>query len=101
MKALRITWVSLGQIASADRRDDSIATHKIERLKVKIGKLNDEIKKLNKIESQLNDIPSKQVSLTDPDARSMATSGRGTGVVGYNVQAAVLMLNITLSWSTK
>ena len=31
----------------------------------------------------------KQVSLTDPDSRSMATSGRGSGVVGYNVQVAV------------
>jgi hypothetical protein len=31
----------------------------------------------------------KQISLTDPDARSMATSGKGTGVVGYNVQAVV------------
>ena len=33
--------------------------------------------------------PDKQVSLTDPDARSMATSGKGTGMVGYNVQMAV------------
>ena len=33
--------------------------------------------------------PDRQVSLTDPDARSMATSGKGTGIVGYNVQAAV------------
>jgi transposase len=33
--------------------------------------------------------PDQQVSLTDPDARSMATSGRGTGMVGYNVQASV------------
>ena len=33
--------------------------------------------------------PDQQISLTDPDARSMATSGRGSGVVGYNVQAAV------------
>ncbi len=33
--------------------------------------------------------PDRQVSLTDPDARSMATSGRGSGVVGYNVQVAV------------
>ena len=32
---------------------------------------------------------SQQISLTDPDARSMATSGRGSGVVGYNVQVAV------------
>ena len=31
----------------------------------------------------------QQISLTDPDARSMATSGRGTGIVGYNVQTAV------------
>ncbi len=33
--------------------------------------------------------PDQQISLTDPDARSMATSGRGSGMVGYNVQAAV------------
>ena len=79
----------LGQIASADRRDDSVASQKIERLEVKIKKLNDEIKKLNKVESQLSNTPDKQISLTDPDAKSMATSGRGTGVVGYNVQAAV------------
>jgi hypothetical protein len=32
--------------------------------------------------------PDQQISLTDPDARSMATSGRGSGVVGDNVQAA-------------
>src|ERR1700730_3941079 len=31
----------------------------------------------------------KQISLTDPDARSMATSSRGSGIVGYNVQSAV------------
>jgi hypothetical protein len=33
--------------------------------------------------------PDQQISLTDPDARPMATSGRGTGMVGYNVQTAV------------
>ncbi len=33
--------------------------------------------------------PTSQISLTDPDSRSMATSGRGSGVVGYNVQTAV------------
>jgi transposase len=33
--------------------------------------------------------PDGQISLTDPNARSMATSGKGTGVVGYNVQIAV------------
>ena len=33
--------------------------------------------------------PDQQISVTDPDSRSMATSGRGSGVVGYNVQVAV------------
>lgn len=79
----------LGQMESADRRDDKASSHKIERLEVKIGKLNNEIKKLNDIETQLNGTPDKQVSLTDPDARSMSTSGKGSGVVGYNVQTAV------------
>jgi hypothetical protein len=35
----------------------------------------------------------KQISLTDPDARSMATSGKDTGIVGYNVQTAVDIKN--------
>jgi hypothetical protein len=33
--------------------------------------------------------PDQQISLTDSDARSMAIGGRGSGVVGYNVQVAV------------
>jgi hypothetical protein len=37
--------------------------------------------------------PDSQISLTDPDSRSMATSGRGSGVVGYNVQVAVDIVN--------
>ena len=37
--------------------------------------------------------PDQQISLTDPDSRSMATSGRGSGVVGYNVQVAVDIKN--------
>jgi len=41
------------------------------------------------MERQVEAAPGQQVSLTDPDARSMATSGRGTGIVGYNVQTAV------------
>jgi hypothetical protein len=31
----------------------------------------------------------RQIALTDPDASSMATSGKGIGIVGYNVQIAV------------
>jgi hypothetical protein len=44
---------------------------------------------LKEVEVRLQDAPDGQISLTDPDARSMATSGRGTGMVGYNVQTAV------------
>ena len=44
---------------------------------------------LDAIDEQLAASPDEQISLTDPDARSMATSGRGTGIVGYNVQASV------------
>ena len=44
---------------------------------------------LKAMEQRLRESPDGQVSLTDPDARSMATSGRGTGMVGYNVQTAV------------
>jgi transposase len=79
----------LGQIASADRQEASIAKNKTERLESKIVKLKKEIERLNEIERHLLATPDKQISLTDPDARSMATSGRGSGIVGYNVQTAV------------
>ena len=47
------------------------------------------VAKVAKRIEQVEAAPDKQVSLTDPDARSMATSGKGTGIVGYNVQIAV------------
>jgi hypothetical protein len=56
-------------------------------LQDKIAALKEQMKVLNEIEVQLNKTPDKQMSLTDPDARSMKT--RGTGIVGYNVQTAV------------
>ena len=55
----------------------------------KIAKLRDAMQRLAGIEARMLESPDQQVSLTDPDARSMATSGRGSGVVGYNVQIAV------------
>jgi hypothetical protein len=79
----------LGQMASADRVDLATAGLKKERLSEKVGKLRQEVKYLNQMQQTLKTQPDGQVSLTDPDARSMATSGRGTGMVGYNVQAAV------------
>ena len=79
----------LGQIATADRVELATSKVKTERLEKKISQLKKEVDQLNKIQAQLKDTPDKQISLTDPDARSMATSGRGTGMVAYNVQAAV------------
>jgi hypothetical protein len=74
---------------SADRATPEVAEAKAERLKEKIETLKKQMQKLKEIEAQLHESPDKQISLTDPDARSMATSGRGTGTVGYNVQTAV------------
>jgi hypothetical protein len=51
--------------------------------------LRQEIQRLNGLNTQMMQTEDKQISLTDPDARSMATSGRGSGMVGYNVQSAV------------
>ena len=79
----------LGQIASADRQEPDIAKDKTGRLEDKIAKLKEEMGRLKKLEAQMLEAPDQQISLTDPDARSMATSGRGTGMVGYNVQTAV------------
>ena len=62
---------------------------KITRLNEKITALRQEIQRLNGLNTQMMQTEDKQISLTDPDARSMATSGRGSGMVGYNVQSAV------------
>ncbi len=73
----------------ADREESDIAEAKTRRIKDKIAGLRRQMQALKAMEQQVQDAPDKQVSLTDPDARSMATSGRGTGMVGYNVQTAV------------
>jgi len=79
----------LGEIASADRQESTVADDKTSRFKDKIAALEKEMDRLKKIEVRLLVEPDQQISMTDPDARSMATSGRGSGVVGYNVQTAV------------
>ena len=79
----------LGQLASADRQEATIAESKAQRLTDKIKALKQEMARLKKLEVRMLAAPDEQISLTDPDARSMATSGRGTGMVGYNVQTAV------------
>jgi len=79
----------LAQLDSADRQETAGAKVKAGRLEEKIEKLRQEVRRLRKLETRMLQSPDQQISLTDPDARSMATSGKGTGVVGYNVQAAV------------
>ena len=73
----------------ADRRDDDVAEARTVRLTEKIEGLRRQMLSLKAMGEQVEASPDKQVSLTDPDARSMATSGKGTGTVGYNVQMAV------------
>jgi transposase len=80
----------LQQLDSADRQEPPEALNtKTTRLKEKIAKLKEEVRRLNALNARMMATPDQQISLTDPDARSMATSGRGSGVVGYNVQTAV------------
>jgi len=80
----------LAALASADRQESTdFMAAKIQRLQDKVVLLKEHLEKLKASEIQLQEAPDKQISLIDPDARSMATSGRGTGMVGYNVQTAV------------
>lgn len=80
----------LSQLDTADRQEPSEAlAAKVTRLTAKLTKLQEEMGKLAVYEKQMLASPDQQISLTDPDSRSMATSGRGSGVVGYNVQVAV------------
>lgn len=77
----------LSALDTADRQEPIVSQPKTERLHGKIAALKVKMQELKEIEAQLNETPDKQISLTDPDARSMKT--RGTGIVGYNVQTAV------------
>lgn len=80
----------LQQLDSADRQEPSEAiAAKCTRLRDKLAGLKKELERLAALDGVMRDSPDQQISLTDPDARSMATSGRGSGVVGYNVQVAV------------
>ena len=79
----------LAALDRADREESDITEAKTGRIKDKIAGLRRQMQFLKGMERQVEEAPDQQVSLTDPDARSMATSGKGTGIVGYNVQAAV------------
>src|SRR5712671_469037 len=80
----------LSQLDTADLQEPSEAlAAKTAHLKEKLAKLAGEMQRLAAMEKQMLASPDQQISLTDPDSRSMATSGSGSGVVGHNVQVAV------------
>ncbi len=75
----------LEKLAAADQAEP--AEDKTRTLEDKVAAMRKEMARLKKLEARMLNAPDKQISLTDPDARSMKT--RGTGIVGYNVQTAV------------
>ncbi|MGL4232612.1 MAG: IS1182 family transposase [Casimicrobium sp.] len=79
----------LTELDRADREPALVSEGRVSHLKEKITKIKAQMQRLNEIGEQMRASPDQQISLTDPDARSMATSGRGTGMVGYNVQTVV------------
>jgi len=79
----------LGQLDRMDRRETPRQPRQRVRLQQRLASLRAEMSRLEGLKARLEAAPDGQVSLTDPDARSMASQGKGTGTVGYNVQAAV------------
>lgn len=79
----------LEQLNRMDRQETPSTHGRKARLKERIATLRDEMNRVEALKARIEKSPDGQISLTDPDARSMASQGKGTGVVGYNVQTAV------------
>jgi transposase len=79
----------LAALDRADREASDVPQARVEQIREKIAGLRGQMRFLKDMAAQVEAAPDHQVSLTDPDARSMNSSGRGTGMVGYNLQAAV------------
>ena len=79
----------LSMLETADRHEGELAEAKAGRLKEKIAALREQMADFQALEAEVHATPGQQISLTDPDCRAMATNGKGTGLVGYNVQVAV------------
>src|SRR3984957_12245268 len=75
----------LAALDRADRDESDVAEARTTRINDKIARLRQQMQALQAMKEKVQDAPDQQISLTDP----MATSGRGTGIVGYNVQTAV------------
>jgi len=79
----------LTALETADRTQPAEVEAKTERLREKISTLREQMRRMDAIREELKKQPDEQISLTDPDARSMVSQAKGTGLVGYNVQAVV------------
>ena len=79
----------LADLDRADRDPSTVTEARVEHLKEKVETVKAQMRRLKDLGEQMAKSPDEQISLTDPDARSMATSARGSGVVGYNVQSVV------------
>src|SRR5882757_2942422 len=79
----------LTELDRADREPTLVTEARVDHIKGKIATVKAQMRQLKQIGQRMSKAPDGQISLTDPDARSMATSGRGAGMVGYNVQTAV------------
>ena len=79
----------LAALDTADRQEDEVAQIRTTRITERLDALRARMRELQAMEKAVEAAPDRQVSPTGPDARAMATSGKGTGLVGYNVQAAV------------
>ena len=79
----------LSELDAADQAEEGEPSPRLAQLPERIAKLRAHLQKLKAIEAKLDASDDGQVSLTDPDARAMSTSGRGKTVIGYNLQAAV------------
>jgi len=75
------------QLDTIDRQQSSEHKDTATQLQDKIAKLKETMQGLKETEAEMLKQPDKQISLTDPDSRSMMTGGKG--IVGYNVQTAV------------
>ena len=79
----------LEALETADRTQPMEVQAKTRRLGEKITRLRERVKELAMLKEQLQGQDDPQISTTDADSRSMTSDGRATGIVGYNVQAAV------------
>ena len=79
----------LGMLDTADRQEIEASELRTSRLTARLGELRRQMRELEAMEEAVQAAPDRQISLTDPDARAMASAGTGTGLVGYNLQAAV------------